>query len=150
MSNTTPPRTADAVDGPHKYGIDHVEGAAGAVNVLDNSNTDSTGANWTFSQTVRHYWRAMAICFACGVCAMGDGYQYKMPGNIVALKGFIRQMGSFDEEENKWALDSQQVAVWGGKGRETQRETTRTLLTSSPRSLCWCSRCHSPHRQLAC
>jgi hypothetical protein len=57
----------------------------------------------------------MAVCFACGVCAMGDGYQYKMPGNIVALQGFIRQMGTFDEAKDKWVLDSQQVAAWGGK-----------------------------------
>lgn len=116
MSNTTPPGTDDAKDAtPQKCRIAHFEGEDGTVNVLDNSNTESAGADWTFWQTIRNYWRAMAICFACGICAMGDGYQYKMPGNIVALEGFIRQMGSFDEEKDKWVLDSQQVAAWGGK-----------------------------------
>ena len=116
MSQTTPPGTGGTKDGaPQKCQVGHFEGDVTAVNVLDNSNTESADANWTFWQTIRHYWRAMAICFACGICAMGDGYQYKMPGNIVALKGFIRQMGSFDEQKDKWVLDPQQVAAWGGE-----------------------------------
>ncbi|CAK7243333.1 MAG: hypothetical protein STHCBS139747_004851 [Sporothrix thermara] len=93
--------------------VSHVEGKA--VNfVTDNSNEISNDANLTFWQTNRRYWRAMAISFACGVCAMGDGYQYKMPGNIVALKGFIQQMGSFDEATQAYKLNPQQVAAWGG------------------------------------
>ncbi|CAK7234725.1 hypothetical protein SBRCBS47491_009046 [Sporothrix bragantina] len=93
--------------------VSHVEGKA--INfVTDNSNEISNDANLTFWQTIRRYWRAMAISFACGVCAMGDGYQYKMPGNIVALKGFIHQMGYFDEKTQAYKLNPQQVAAWGG------------------------------------
>lgn len=85
--------------------------------VTDNSNEVSNYADWTFFQTVRHFWRAMAISFACGICAMGDGYQYKMPGNIVALDGFIKQMGNRNAETGAYALDSQHVAAWGGESR---------------------------------
>ncbi len=94
--------------------VAHIEDK-GVKFVIDNSHEIATDANLTFWQTIRFYWRAMAICFACGVCAMGDGYQYKMPGNIVALKGFIRQMGKLDEATNTYKLDSKQVAAWGGK-----------------------------------
>lgn len=124
MSNPSPPATAgdapaaaaDTKAEPYDNEVTHVESNTKAVNfVTDNSHEVPNDANWTFWQTVRYYWRAMAISFACGICAMGDGYQYKMPGNIVALKGFIRQMGYFDTKKNAYVLDSQQVAAWGGK-----------------------------------
>ncbi|CAG9984749.1 unnamed protein product [Clonostachys byssicola] len=112
MTSTAAPEGAGSKDGAVAYQIDHVE-ATKPVDVLDNSNAASVSTTFTFWETIRHYWRAMAVCFACGVCAMGDGYQYKMPGNIVALQGFIRQMGNFDGAKGKWVLDSQQVAAWG-------------------------------------
>ncbi|KAH8898754.1 general substrate transporter [Thozetella sp. PMI_491] len=88
--------------------------AAKAVNyVIDNSREISKHDHLTFWQTVKHFWRAMAISFACGICAMGDGYQYKMPGNIVALKGFIQQMGHQDAK-GAYVLDPNHVAAWGG------------------------------------
>lgn len=93
--------------------VSHVEGKATNF-VIDNSHEISNDANLTFWQTNRRYWRAMAISFACGVCAMGDGYQYKMPGNIVALKGFIQQMGYFDDKTQAYKLDPQKVSAWGG------------------------------------
>jgi len=37
-----------------------------------------------------------------------------MPGNIVALPGFIRQMG-YQNADGKWMLDPQHVAAWGGE-----------------------------------
>lgn len=123
----TNPTAAPAVD-PTKSElppneVTHVEGNDGdvideakAVNfVIDNSHEVSNYANWTFWQTLKHFWKAMAISFACGICAMGDGYQYKMPGNIVALKGFIKQMGDLDEKTGTYKLDPQHVAAWGGE-----------------------------------
>ncbi|KAL1852832.1 hypothetical protein VTK73DRAFT_9124 [Phialemonium thermophilum] len=87
---------------------------AKAVNfITDNSHEVASDAHWTFWQTVWNYRVAMAISFGVGICAMGDGYQYKMPGNIVALEGFIEQMGSYSEAKGKYVLDSQQVAIWG-------------------------------------
>ena len=149
MSSTTPPGTSNAQDGRQKGQIRHVEDDADSVNVLSNCNAESIGSNWTFWQTVGHYWRAMAICFACGICAMGDGYQYKMPGNIVALEGFIRQMGSFDEEEKKWGLDSQQVAAWGGQSCIISSYHTGSRLTERSSRICCRPRFYSPHWQLA-
>lgn len=103
-------------DAPEVDGDGKTIDDAKAVNfVIDNSQEVSSYADWPFLKTIRHFWRSMAISFACGICAMGDGYQYKMPGNIVALKGFIRQMGTQDPETGEYALDSQHVAAWGGR-----------------------------------
>jgi hypothetical protein len=125
MSAPTPSSAvaADAKDGSNA--VTHFEGGndgnnavdtAKAVNfVIDNTHDVSNYAHWSFVKTLRHFWRAMAISFGCGICAMGDGYQYKMPGNIVALEGFIRQMGAEDPETGKYKLDPQHVALWGGK-----------------------------------
>ena len=124
MTTSTAPAAVDTTKGdlpPNE--VTHVEGtdgdaidAAKAVNfVTDNSHEVSNYANWTFWQTLKHFWRAMAISFACGICAMGDGYQYKMPGNIVALKGFIKQMGYEDAKTGTYKLDPQHVAAWGGE-----------------------------------
>lgn len=123
MSTTNYPPVTEVKNEHHHDEVANIERAAGnalsadkAVNfVIDNSHEVSNTANWTFYQTLRHYWKAMAISFGCGLCAMGDGYQYKMPGNIVALKGFIRQMGFLDPATNKYKLDPQHVAAWGGE-----------------------------------
>ncbi len=125
MSTPDPPAAVGKADGPLPADVVHIEGAGGnddeivaakAFNfVTDNSHEVSKYANWTFFQTLKNFWRAMAISFACGVCALGDGYQYKMPGNIVALGGFIKQMGTQNPKTGAYALDSQHVAAWGGK-----------------------------------
>lgn len=82
--------------------------------VLDNTGELSKQHDLSFKATLIQFKKAMAICFGVGLCAMGDGYQYKMPGNIVALPGFIRQMG-FQDAAGVWKLDPQHVAAWGGK-----------------------------------
>jgi SP family general alpha glucoside:H+ symporter-like MFS transporter len=74
----------------------------------------SNHASWTFRQTVTRFRKAMLICFGAGICAMGDGYQFKMPGNIVALRGFINQMGS-PNASGVYVLNPQHVAAWGGR-----------------------------------
>lgn len=122
MSSTIQPAALD-VKAENNSNSTHLEASdANAIDddkatnfVTDNSNEVSRYAELTFFQTVKYFWRAMAISFACGICAMGDGYQYKMPGNIVALEGFIKQMGYKDAKTGEYALNSQQVAAWGGK-----------------------------------
>jgi hypothetical protein len=114
MSTATPAAQGDEPKADIQD-VNHLEQVAGDIDaakianfVIDNSGEVSRYAD------LKQFWRAMAISFACGVCAMGDGYQYKMPGNIVALQGFIMQMGS-KNAAGKWVLDSQHVAAWGGK-----------------------------------
>ncbi|RSH93597.1 hypothetical protein EHS25_006242 [Saitozyma podzolica] len=119
MSTATPAAQGDEPKADIQD-VNHLEHVAGDIDaakianfVIDNSGEVSRYADLNFTQTLKQFWRAMAISFACGVCAMGDGYQYKMPGNIVALQGFIMQMGS-KNAAGKWVLDSQHVAAWGG------------------------------------
>lgn len=84
----------------------------------------SSHANWTFRQTVTRFRKAMLICLGAGICAMGDGYQFKMPGNIVALRGFIDQMGS-PNASGVYVLNPQHVALWGGEWQFTYANHVR-------------------------
>jgi hypothetical protein len=99
--------------------FDHVEdedidAKKPAAFIVDNYGELSKQHDLSFRATLVQFRKAMAICFGVGICAMGDGYQYKMPGNIVALPGFIRQMG-YQNSDGKWMLDPQHVAAWGGR-----------------------------------
>ena len=109
--------TVSAIDDKGEF--DHVEDdeidtKKPAAFVVDNYGELSKQHDLSFRATLVQFKKAMAICFGVGICAMGDGYQYKMPGNIVALPGFIRQMG-YEDAEGKWMLDPQHVAAWGGR-----------------------------------
>lgn len=129
MSTSTPSAAVAAEVKDNSNTVTHFEGVEDDQNVIknakavdfviDNSHDVSNYAHWSFAKTLRHFWRAMAISFGCGICAMGDGYQYKMPGNIVALEGFIRQMGTEDPETGEYSLDPQHVALWGGQSTVT-------------------------------
>lgn len=83
----------------------------------DLSDLVSPDADMSFSRTLRAHWKAMVYCVAVGICAMGDGYQFKMPGNIVALRGFIDQMG-YPNAAGVKVLNPQHVAAWGGESIE--------------------------------
>lgn len=82
--------------------------------VSDNAGEASLDSTMSFGQTLRVYWKPMLMCLGTAVCAMGDGYQFKMPGNIVALRGFIDQMGDRNAA-GVAVLNPQYVAVWGGR-----------------------------------
>jgi hypothetical protein len=99
--------------------------------VGDNANEASLDSNMSFGQTVRLYWKPLLMCLGTAICAMGDGYQFKMPGNIVALRGFVSstyissgessvltikidQMGS-PNAAGVNVLNPQHVAIWGGE-----------------------------------
>jgi len=112
-------RHQSTLDVDDKGNLDHVEdeddlAKKPAAFVVDNYGELSKQHDLSFRATLVQFRKAMAICFGVGICAMGDGYQYKMPGNIVALPGFIRQMG-YQNADGKWMLDPQHVAAWGGE-----------------------------------
>ena len=111
-----------------------------AAFVVDNYGELSKQHDLSFRATLVQFRKAMAICFGVGICAMGDGYQYKMPGNIVALPGFIRQMG-YQNGDGKWMLDPQHVAAWGGKSIPAESSLVLQLMCRCLRRLC---RLHPP------
>ena len=114
MSTQVEVKPEDNIHLEQIHTIDHDVDIKEAKLVSDNANEVSYDANMTFWRTLRVYWKPMLMCFGTGVCAMGDGYQFKMPGNIVALRGFIDQMG--DKNASGVAvLNPQYVAAWGGK-----------------------------------
>ena len=71
-------------------------------------------------QTLRAYPRATFFCAFAAFGAISDGYQYALPGSIVALPGFINQFGSINAK-GVFALDSQHVALWGGESWYTHQ-----------------------------
>lgn len=66
-------------------------------------------------QSLRRFWRA---CFFCGVCVFGvlmDGFQYSLPGGVLANTGFIKQFGTVvDPATGALALDAQYISSWAG------------------------------------
>ena len=117
LESARPQSTALTIDDKGEFDhveVDDIETKKPAAFVVDNYGELSKQHDLSFRATLVQFKRAMVICFGVGICAMGDGYQYKMPGNIVALPGFIRQMG-YQNAEGKWMLDPQHVAAWGGK-----------------------------------
>lgn len=116
-----------------------------AAFIVDNYGELSKQHDLSFRATLVQFRKAMAICFGVGICAMGDGYQYKMPGNIVALPGFIRQMG-YQNDDGKWMLDPQHVAAWGGKSSLAESLSVSQLMYRCLRRL---GRVHPPCRLLS-
>lgn len=89
---------------------------------FDEVNNAIADGELSFWRTLRVYWKPMLICFGTGICAMGDGYQFKMPGNIVALRGFINQMGA-PGPTGVYILNPQHVAAWGGESDLVRRRS---------------------------
>lgn len=130
-SNTVP------IDDDAKVDFEHVEQGETELEqakkpgafVIDNYGELSKQHDLSFRATLWQFKRAMTICLGCGVLSMGDGYQYKMPGNIVALPGFIRQMG-YPKDDGTYMLDPQHVAAWGGESKVLPPPPTFVLTGS--------------------
>jgi SP family general alpha glucoside:H+ symporter-like MFS transporter len=133
LESAPPLNTALTIDDKGEF--DHVEDdevdtKKPAAFIVDNYGELSKQHDLSFRATLVQFKKAMAICFGVGICAMGDGYQYKMPGNIVALPGFIRQMG-YQNPEGKWMLDPQHVAAWGGESDFWRRSSFSGVYAAS-------------------
>lgn len=108
--------------------LDHVDPAA--KNIVEEPALLAQENKLSLLQTIRIYPRATVLCAFAAFGAISDGYQYAMPGSIVALKGFIRQFGSPDAT-GTYKLNPQHVALWGGEFPVLMEYRWRTRLTSS-------------------
>lgn len=68
---------------------------------LEDMNCMSADSDLSFWQTLRLYWKAMLICFGAGICAMGDGYQFKMPGKHCGFAWIYQSNGVPRRDWNK-------------------------------------------------
>ncbi|KIH95184.1 hypothetical protein SPBR_03440 [Sporothrix brasiliensis 5110] len=82
------------------------ETAKDDIGPLMRSKEDSFGI-W---RTVLRHKRVGLIAMAAAFCASLDGYQINLNGNIVANKGFIRQMAS----PGTTIIAGKYVSAWGG------------------------------------
>jgi len=71
-------------DEKSKVEVDHLETANANAAVLV-----SAYADLGFLATLKTFKRTAAICFMALFTACSDGYQYSLPGNLVAEKSFI-------------------------------------------------------------
>lgn len=65
-------------------------------------------------QSLKTYRHASLLCMLAAVGSLSDGYQVQMSGSVIALDGFIQQFGKMGTD-GELSLDSQHVALWGGK-----------------------------------
>lgn len=82
------------------------EPAKESVGPLMRSKEDSYGI-W---RTVLRHKRVGLIAMTAAFCASLDGYQINLNGNIVANKGFIRQMAN----PGTTIIAGKYVSAWGG------------------------------------
>jgi MFS family permease len=47
----------------------------------------------------------MAICFVVTVSSFQYGLDYALVGGFMAMPGFLKEFGYFDEKAKKWAID---------------------------------------------
>ena len=76
-------------DEKSKVEVDHLEDSQGNATVLV-----SAYADLGFLATLKTFKRTSAICFMALFTACSDGYQYSLPGNLVAEKSFIGKSDS--------------------------------------------------------
>ena len=84
------------------------------LGIIDPHSIVSQADDLTLIQTIRTYPKATLLCAFAAFGAISDGYQYALPGSIVALPGFIQQFGS-QNAAGTYALNPQYVALWGGE-----------------------------------
>jgi hypothetical protein len=72
----------------------------------------------TLWQTIKTYPKASGLSALAAFGAVSDGYQFNLPGNIIALPGFIRQFG-YETSNGVWKIDPQHISLWSGECRHT-------------------------------
>ena len=70
-----------------KVEVDHLETSLADATVLV-----SAYADLGFLATLKTFKRTATICFIALFTACSDGYQYSLPGNLVAEKSFIGEL----------------------------------------------------------
>ncbi|KAL7418259.1 hypothetical protein Q5752_007125 [Cryptotrichosporon argae] len=64
-------------------------------------------------RTLRAFRKAALLCTAATLGALSDGFQFSVPGSIIANTGFIHQFGS-KSATGTWALNAYHVSAWSG------------------------------------
>ena len=84
--------------------------------VINNAGYYSTLDELSFWKTVRCFKMAAAVCFSGSFGALSDNYQLSVPGQILALPGFIQTFGVPDASApGGKSLPTSRVSGWGGE-----------------------------------
>jgi len=88
--------------------------------VVDNSDYHSRLNELGFWQTVKLFKVATFCCFIGSFGALSDNYQLSIPGNVLALPGFVQTMGTPDPTaEYGYTIPTAHVSAWSGKCIQT-------------------------------
>jgi hypothetical protein len=117
MSNQAPvASTIDAKGVGDKPHPDYKEEIEEKDHVQDNTvqlvSADKYLSLW---QTIKTYPRASFFSALAAFGAVSDGYQYNLPGNIIALPGFVRQFGYDSGPPRGWMINPQHISLWSGE-----------------------------------
>jgi hypothetical protein len=65
-------------------------------------------------ETLKVFRKTTFICILVGFNACSDGFQFALPGQIIANTGFIQKFGA-KNAAGTYALDAYHIAAWGGE-----------------------------------
>jgi hypothetical protein len=94
---------------------DHKEVSAKQF-VTDNTDYHSPFNELSFWKTIKLFRVAAFCCFAGSFGALSDNYQLSVPGNVLALPGFIRTMGIPDPTApGGYTIPTVRISAWSGR-----------------------------------
>ncbi|RSH77861.1 uncharacterized protein EHS24_002927 [Apiotrichum porosum] len=67
----------------------------------------------TQGEVVRMFWKTTLFCQMALFIACADGFQYSLPGNLIAQTSFVEQFGR-SVVNGQPALNAKDVSAWGG------------------------------------
>jgi hypothetical protein len=122
----------DTGHSPHPANLDKHDTAEEFI--TDNSGFHSAFNELSFWQTIKIFRVAALCCFAGSFGALSDNYQLSVPGNVLALPGFIKTMGIPDPTAvGGYSIPTARVSAWSGELADFLRDllTLAGILTGA-------------------
>ncbi|KAH7029489.1 general substrate transporter [Microdochium trichocladiopsis] len=72
--------------------------------------------------SVRTFWKAILFCLILSWAALNDGFQQQVPGNVIPMPAFVKDMADIVNANGEPAVSAKTVSLWQGLA-----EMTKTL-----------------------
>lgn len=60
------------------------------------------------------FWKAMVLCMILNWAALNDGFQQQVPGAVIAMPAFIKDIGNTVDSNGNPAVSASVVSYWQG------------------------------------
>jgi len=114
MSAPAPLAAINPHDQQHELKLTTSKQSVQALEYQEENEVTSIFSELGRVQTAKKYWMAVCFCMISALAACMDGFQTKIPGSIIANRGFINQFGTITGKDGLLQLDPQHIAAWGG------------------------------------